>query len=300
MNRTDILARARDYIAKESDRNFREEVEALIKADDSKELEDRFYRDLEFGTGGLRGVIGGGYNRMNSSVVSRATQGLCDYLNAAFRGKNLSACIAYDSRHYSDVFALDTALVFAANGIKAYLFSSLRPTPELSFAIRQLGADTGVVVTASHNPPAYNGYKAYWNDGSQVIAPHDEGIIERVNAVNDHQVDAEGRGPGQGPPRHDRQGDRRPLRRHGQVAAPSGPPSSRRWPKTSRSSTRPCTAPAPCTSSASWATWAYRWSPCPSSGSRTATSPPSPSPTPRRPPPSRWPSSSARRSRPTS
>lgn len=183
MNRTDILARARDYIAKESDRNFREEVEALIKADDIKELEDRFYRDLEFGTGGLRGVIGGGYNRMNSYVVRRATQGMCDYINAHVKQRNLSACIAYDSRHYSDVFALDTALIFAANGIKAYLFSSLRPTPELSYAIRRLGAATGVVVTASHNPPAYNGYKAYWNDGAQIIEPHDVGIIERVNAV---------------------------------------------------------------------------------------------------------------------
>lgn len=183
MNRTDILARARDYIARESDRTFREQVEALIKADDIKELEDRFYRDLEFGTGGLRGVIGGGYNRMNSYVVRRATQGMCDYIDANVKQKNLSACIAYDSRHYSDVFALDTALIFAANGIKAYLFSSLRPTPELSYAIRKLGAATGVVVTASHNPPAYNGYKAYWNDGAQIIEPHDVGIIDRVNAV---------------------------------------------------------------------------------------------------------------------
>lgn len=183
MNRTDILARARDYIAKESDQTFREQVEALIKADDIKELEDRFYRDLEFGTGGLRGVIGGGYNRMNSYVVRRATQGMCDYINANVKEKHLSACIAYDSRHYSDVFALDTALIFAANGIKAYLFSSLRPTPELSYAIRKLGAATGVVVTASHNPPAYNGYKAYWNDGAQIIEPHDVGIIDRVNAV---------------------------------------------------------------------------------------------------------------------
>ncbi len=184
MDTNDILARARDYLAKESDAAFKAEVEKLIATNDLKELEDRFYRDLEFGTGGLRGVIGGGYNRMNSYVVRRATQGMCDYLIANTKGKSLSACVAYDSRHYSDTFALDAALIFAANGIKAYLFSALRPTPELSYAIRLLKADTGVVVTASHNPPSYNGYKAYWNDGAQVIAPHDEGIIERVNAVS--------------------------------------------------------------------------------------------------------------------
>ncbi len=192
MDRGQITARAKEYVARESETGFRTEVEQLLaKADGAagesewKELEDRFYRDLEFGTGGLRGVIGGGYNRMNRLVVTRATQGLCDYLKATFPGKPLSACIAYDSRRYSASFALDTALVFAANGIKAWLFSALRPTPELSFAIRHLKADTGVVVTASHNPPKYNGYKAYWNDGSQVTPPHDEGIIERVNAVKE-------------------------------------------------------------------------------------------------------------------
>jgi phosphoglucomutase len=183
MDRETIRARAQDYVAKEGDANFRAEVEALLRAEDWKELEDRFYRDLEFGTGGLRGVIGGGYNRMNSLVVSRATQGLCDYLRQAFPGKALSACIAFDSRHYSPEFSEIAARVFAANGIKAYLFSAMRPTPELSFAIRQLKADTGIVVTASHNPPKYNGYKAYWNDGSQVTPPHDEGIIRMVEAV---------------------------------------------------------------------------------------------------------------------
>ncbi len=122
---------------------------------------------------------------MNTLVVTRATQGLCDYLKEQFPDKPLSACIAYDSRRKSKEFSLATALVFAANGIKAYLFSSLRPTPELSFAIRKLGADTGVVVTASHNPPQYNGYKAYWNDGSQVVPPHDTGIIQKVLKVRD-------------------------------------------------------------------------------------------------------------------
>jgi phosphoglucomutase len=184
MDREQIIARAKEYTERETDPAFKAEVEDLLKKEDWKELEDRFYRDLEFGTGGLRGVIGGGYNRMNSYIVARATQGLAEYLKATFPGKALSACIAFDSRRYSARFAEATALVFAANGIKAYLFSSLRPTPELSFAIRKLGADTGVVVTASHNPPKYNGYKAYWNDGSQVTPPHDVGIIERVNKVS--------------------------------------------------------------------------------------------------------------------
>ncbi len=185
MDHEAIKARATDYIANETDHNFRVEVLSLLQAGDWKELEDRFYRDLEFGTGGLRGVIGGGYNRMNLLVVRRATQGLADYLKKALPGKPLSACLAYDSRRYSAEFAEAAALVLAGNGVKAYLFTSLRPTPELSFAIRRLGADTGIVVTASHNPPKYNGYKAYWNDGAQVIAPHDAGIISMVNAVRE-------------------------------------------------------------------------------------------------------------------
>jgi len=185
MDQQTIKERATEYIARERDHDFRVEVVSLLQQGGWKELEDRFYRDLEFGTGGLRGVIGGGYNRMNLFVVSRATQGLADYLKKTFPGKPLSACIAYDSRRYSAEFAEAAALVFAANGITAYLFASLRPTPELSFAIRRLGADTGIVVTASHNPPKYNGYKAYWNDGAQVIAPHDEGIIAMVNAVGE-------------------------------------------------------------------------------------------------------------------
>jgi phosphoglucomutase len=188
MDRDTIKKRAEDYVAAETDAAFRAEVEGLLAAGDWKELEDRFYRDLEFGTGGLRGVIGGGFNRMNHLVVTRATQGLCDYLAAAFPGKKLSACIAYDSRHHSDDFSMAAARVFAANGVKAWLFPALRPTPELSFAIRSLGADTGIVVTASHNPPKYNGYKAYWNDGSQVTPPHDTGIIERVGKVREAKI----------------------------------------------------------------------------------------------------------------
>jgi phosphoglucomutase len=189
MDKTAVIDRAKDYIRGEGDGHFRGEVEKLLAAEDWKELEDRFYRNLEFGTGGLRGIIGGGRNRMNTLVVKSATQGLAAYLKKAFPEKDregkLSAVIAFDSRHYSEEFARAAAQIFAANGIKAYLFSGIRPTPELSFAIRRLGCDTGIVVTASHNPPQYNGYKAYWNDGAQVIPPHDAGIISEVNAVEE-------------------------------------------------------------------------------------------------------------------
>ena len=189
MEKEEILRRARDYIQAEKDERFSKEVEELIKKEDYKELEDRFYQTLEFGTGGLRGIMGGGTNRMNTLEINLATQGLANYVLKAFpdKAKNgtLSAVVAYDSRLNSDVFAEATALIFAANGIKAYLFSGLRPTPELSFAIKTLGAQTGVVVTASHNPRMYNGYKAYWDNGAQVIEPHDVGIIEEVNKVSD-------------------------------------------------------------------------------------------------------------------
>ena len=194
-NINQIKERAKDYIAREKDANFRGEVEKLLSQsaeEAEKELTDRFYQNLEFGTGGLRGVIGGGYNRMNTLVVKSATQGLAAYIVKTFPEKakasgdaGLKAVIAFDSRHYSIEFAEASALIFAANGIKTFLFSSLRPTPELSFAIRYLGCDTGIVVTASHNPPQYNGYKAYWNDGSQVVPPHDVGIIDEVNAVKE-------------------------------------------------------------------------------------------------------------------
>jgi len=187
MDNAAILARAKAYITEEKDEKFAREVRDLVAKNDMKELEDRFYQDLEFGTGGLRGVIGGGTNRMNTFVINKATQGLANYFIKTFpdKAKNgrLSAAVAYDSRRYSDVFAEATALIFAANGFKTYLFTGLRPTPELSFTIRTLGCDTGVVVTASHNPPQYNGYKAYWNDGAQVTEPHDARIIDEVNAV---------------------------------------------------------------------------------------------------------------------
>ncbi len=189
MEKEEILRRAKEYIAAEKDERFSREIQELIDKEDYAELEDRFYQTLEFGTGGLRGIMGGGTNRMNTLEINLATQGLANYVIKAFPEEaaagTLSAVIAYDSRLNSDVFAEATALIFAANGIKAYLFSGLRPTPELSFAIRELKAATGVVVTASHNPRMYNGYKAYWNDGAQVIEPHDKGIIEEVNKVRE-------------------------------------------------------------------------------------------------------------------
>lgn len=150
---------------------------------DEKEIEDRFYKNLSFGTGGLRGVIGAGTNRMNIYTVGKASQGLSDYVNSAT--ENGSIVIAYDSRRMSDKFAEESALVFAANGIKAYLFDSLRPTPELSFAVRYLKTSAGVEITASHNPPEYNGYKVYLSDGAQIIPPYDKLIIDRVNGITD-------------------------------------------------------------------------------------------------------------------
>jgi phosphoglucomutase len=187
MEKEEILKRAKEYIAEEKDERFCKEVKDLVEKKDIKELEDRFYQTLEFGTGGLRGIMGGGTNRMNTLEINRATQGLANYIIKAFPDKatkgTLSAVIAYDSRKNSDIFAEATACILAANGIKAYLFTGVRPTPELSFAIRTLKADTGVVITASHNPRMYNGYKAYWNDGAQIIEPHDANIITEVNSV---------------------------------------------------------------------------------------------------------------------
>ena len=183
-----IKTKAQEYVSRERDEQFRGEVERLLEAGDEQELTDRFYTNLEFGTGGLRGVIGGGYNRMNPFIIQQATQGLANYVVAhgdKAQDGGLRAVIAHDSRRYSDRFALEAALVLGANGIKTYLFPSLRPTPELSFAVRQLGASVGIVVTASHNPPEYNGYKVYWSDGSQIVAPHDTGIIEEVRKVTD-------------------------------------------------------------------------------------------------------------------
>lgn len=162
--------------------------ELLAIRNDEKEIEDRFYKELEFGTGGLRGVIGAGTNRMNIYTVRKATQGLANYILKQ-GGKDRGVAIAYDSRRKSPEFADEAALCLAANGIKAYVFDALRPTPELSFALRKLGCISGIVITASHNPPEYNGYKAYWEDGAQVTAPKDKEIITEVKNVTDyHEV----------------------------------------------------------------------------------------------------------------
>ena len=151
---------------------------------DEKELIESFYKDLEFGTGGLRGIMGVGTNRMNIYTVGMATQGLCNYLLKQFSpDEGISVAVAHDCRNNSPLFAKITAEICVANGIKAYLFESLRPTPELSFAIRHLGCQSGVVVTASHNPKEYNGYKVYWEDGGQVIHPHDVNIIREVQHI---------------------------------------------------------------------------------------------------------------------
>ena len=152
--------------------------------DDEEEIKDRFYKELEFGTAGLRGVIGMGTNRMNKYTVGKATQGLANYiLEQGTQDKGVA--ISYDSRRMSDEFSLQTALILNANGIKTYLFESLRPVPELSFAIRELGATAGIMITASHNPPKYNGYKVYWDDGSQIVAPRDKDIINKVRSITD-------------------------------------------------------------------------------------------------------------------
>ena len=164
------------------DETTKDELKAI--KDDENEIKERFYMDLEFGTSGLRGIIGAGTNRMNIYVVRRATQGLANYI-AKVDKKSQGVAIAYDSRHMSPEFAQEAALCLAANGIKAYIFETLRPTPELSFAVRHLGCVAGINVTASHNPPEYNGYKVYWEDGAQITPPHDSGIMGEVKAISD-------------------------------------------------------------------------------------------------------------------
>src|SRR5215210_5506357 len=166
--------------------NFDEETKQAIKKleqNNADELADAFYRNLEFGTGGLRGIMGVGTNRMNKYTIGMATQGYANYLKQSFPGEEVRVSIAHDSRNNSRFFAETTANVFGANGIKVFLFEALRPTPELSFAIRQLGCHAGVICTASHNPKEYNGYKAYWNDGGQLVPPHDKNVIKEVEKI---------------------------------------------------------------------------------------------------------------------
>lgn len=176
-----VLDKAKKWTSDAFDAETRKTVQSIID-ENGAELTESFYKDLEFGTGGLRGIMGVGTNRINVYTVGMATQGLANYLKNSFDGP-ISVAIAHDSRNNSSLFARKTAEVFAANGIKAYLFSALRPTPELSFAIRHLGCKSGVVITASHNPKEYNGYKAYWEDGGQLIAPHDKNVITEVQKI---------------------------------------------------------------------------------------------------------------------
>ncbi len=179
-----VTAKAQEWLGGSFDEKTRIEVKALLDKEDKSDLIDAFYKDLEFGTGGLRGIMGAGTNRMNIYTVGMATQGLANYLNRNFKErKEISVVVGHDCRNNGRLFAETVANIFSANGIKVYLFDDLRPTPEVSFAIRYLGCQSGVNVTASHNPREYNGYKAYWEDGAQVLAPHDTGIIDEVAKV---------------------------------------------------------------------------------------------------------------------
>lgn len=179
-----VLDRVNVWLNGSYDNETKEKIKELLETNPA-EITEAFYRTLEFGTGGLRGIMGVGTNRMNIYTVGMATQGLANYLKAQFPGTEIKVAVACDSRNNSELFARTTAEIFAANGFKVFLFDALRPTPELSFAIRHLGCQSGVVVTASHNPKQYNGYKAYWADGSQVIAPHDKNIIAEVEKITD-------------------------------------------------------------------------------------------------------------------
>jgi phosphoglucomutase len=181
MNR-DVRTEALNWINSNIDQQSKDEITKLL--DDPENLTEAFYKDLEFGTGGLRGIMGIGSNRINKYTIGKATQGLANYLVKTYPNEQIKAVVAYDSRNNSQFFAQTTADVFSANGIKVFLFESLRPTPELSFTINHLKCHSGVVITASHNPKEYNGYKAYWNDGAQLITPHDKNVIDEVNKIN--------------------------------------------------------------------------------------------------------------------
>ena len=182
-----ILDKATEWLTSTFDTETQTEIQELI-TNNPEDLEDRFYKDMEFGTGGMRGIMGAGTNRINKYTLGRATQGLSNYLIENVKKEQLSAVIAYDCRHNSKKFAEIVAGVLSANNIKVFLFEDLRATPELSFAVRYLGCDAGIVLTASHNPPEYNGYKVYWADGGQIVPPHDGGIIGNVNALDFSEI----------------------------------------------------------------------------------------------------------------
>lgn len=185
------LENAKLWLSDSYDEETRKSVQDLID-NNTTELDDSFYRNLEFGTGGMRGIMGVGTNRLNKYTLGAATQGLANYINQQFPNKEKSVAIAFDVRHNSDKFAKTVADVLTANGIKVYLFESFRPTPELSFTVRHLGCDAGIVLTASHNPPIYNGYKVYWNDGAQIVPPQDGAIINEVNNVKVDEIKFKG------------------------------------------------------------------------------------------------------------
>ncbi|MEI8115098.1 MAG: phospho-sugar mutase, partial [Bacteroidia bacterium] len=179
-----VKLKAAEWLTDVYDEATKADVRRMLNNADSTELVDSFYRDLEFGTGGLRGIMGAGTNRMNIYTVGAATQGLSNYLKKEFGNlPEIKVAIAYDCRNNSRLFSETSAGIFAANGIRVYIFEDLRPTPELSFAVRELACQSGIILTASHNPKEYNGYKAYWNDGSQIVSPHDENIIDEVSKV---------------------------------------------------------------------------------------------------------------------
>ncbi len=184
----DCTAKAQAWLGDGFDAETKAAVKAMLENEDKTDLIEAFYQNLEFGTGGLRGIMGPGTNRMNKYVVGMATQGFANYINRAFPDIQPAVVVGHDCRNNGRMFAETVAAIFSANGIKVYLFESLRPTPEISFAIRQLHAQAGVNVTASHNPKEYNGYKAYWDDGAQVLSPHDKGIIDEVNKMTIDQV----------------------------------------------------------------------------------------------------------------
>jgi len=187
MNTNEILSRANAWLQAPYDQETQDAVRELIQAD-TNDLNDSFYKDIAFGTGGMRGIMGPGTNRINKYTLGKATQGLSNYLHECFPKKELKVAIAFDCRHNSKAFAALVADVLSANGIEALVFDDLRTTPELSFTVRHLNCDAGIVLTASHNPPEYNGYKVYWNDGGQIVPPHDKNIIERVNSLDVKEV----------------------------------------------------------------------------------------------------------------
>ncbi len=186
-----ILDDAKKWLSSTFDAKTRNEVQQLIDTN-ADDLADRFYKNMEFGTGGMRGIMGAGTNRINKYTLGKATQGLSNYLQQCFPNKQLKVAIAYDCRHNSKEFSKLVADVLSANNIQVYLFEDLRPTPELSFAVNHLGCDAGIVLTASHNPPEYNGYKVYWNDGGQIVPPHDSKIIDEVNTLDFSEINFDG------------------------------------------------------------------------------------------------------------